>query len=328
MNHLLRIIVGAQAGRTVKLDDRTTFGRAADCDVQLLDANVSRHHARMAITNEGVELTDLASTNGTLVNGRAVRQIVLSAGDRIELSGTRFRYEPDPRSAGGRSTFIVQRARSSARSLRRTETMAAVDEERILSAAMSTRITAPHVAVARLDLRTVVSTRQTPFETDNEPRPGRPAALAQLDASDTLLAIARYRAFCSSTLRGSQLGTLERGHFNRIKNGLLSANEAASCQRRFARFVCQLSAQLDPADGVSCPVIVSDIGGGGARLEMTCEPPPVDCTIWLAVALPLGVGAIWRGGRIVRFEARVAWRSEQSCGIAFVGAPGKTATPG
>lgn len=62
-----------------------TIGRAADNDVVLSDSRVSRHHARVAGRRGTIVYTDLGSTNGSRVNGVAVGELVLGAGDRIQL---------------------------------------------------------------------------------------------------------------------------------------------------------------------------------------------------------------------------------------------------
>ncbi len=69
----------------------TTVGRASDCDVILADAHASRHHARLDARGGVLVLTDLASTNGTNVNGHRVREVVLGVGDRIDIGQTTIR---------------------------------------------------------------------------------------------------------------------------------------------------------------------------------------------------------------------------------------------
>src|SRR6266446_461784 len=72
-----------------------TLGRALDADVRINDARASRLHAR--ITTERDEatgetrysLTDLDSTNGTMLNGRPVTRAFLADGDKCEV-GARF----------------------------------------------------------------------------------------------------------------------------------------------------------------------------------------------------------------------------------------------
>ena len=50
------------------------LGRSRDCDVVLADTNVSRRHAELVRHGGGFVLRDLDSTNGSLVNGRRVRE--------------------------------------------------------------------------------------------------------------------------------------------------------------------------------------------------------------------------------------------------------------
>jgi hypothetical protein len=65
-----------------------TVGRAADNDLVLADGRVSRHHARITGRRGTLVYTDLGSTNGSRVNGAPVGELVLGAGDRIELGDT------------------------------------------------------------------------------------------------------------------------------------------------------------------------------------------------------------------------------------------------
>lgn len=65
-----------------------TIGRAADNDLVLTDGRVSRHHARVTGRRGTLVYTDLGSTNGSRVNGAPVGELVLGAGDRIELGDT------------------------------------------------------------------------------------------------------------------------------------------------------------------------------------------------------------------------------------------------
>jgi hypothetical protein len=74
------------------------IGRGADNDLVVADPLLSRHHARIVPRNGRLVLSDLASRNGTRVNGRAVLEAVLGAGDRVELGGTIVDVLPPERS--------------------------------------------------------------------------------------------------------------------------------------------------------------------------------------------------------------------------------------
>jgi hypothetical protein len=65
-----------------------SIGRASDNDLVLADGRVSRHHARIAGRRGTLVYSDLGSTNGSRVNGVQVGELVLGAGDRIELGDT------------------------------------------------------------------------------------------------------------------------------------------------------------------------------------------------------------------------------------------------
>jgi hypothetical protein len=62
-----------------------TIGRSADNDLVIADSRVSRHHARIAGRRGTLVYADLGSTNGSRVNGVQVGELVLGAGDRIEI---------------------------------------------------------------------------------------------------------------------------------------------------------------------------------------------------------------------------------------------------
>jgi diguanylate cyclase (GGDEF)-like protein len=76
-----------------------TLGRALDADIRINDARASRLHAR--ITTERDEttgepryrLSDLGSTNGTLLNGERVEQALLENGDKFEVGDQLIRFE-------------------------------------------------------------------------------------------------------------------------------------------------------------------------------------------------------------------------------------------
>ena len=60
-------------------------GRSPRCHLVLGDESVSRTHALLVRDGRRVELIDLDSTNGTLVNGRRVARVHVRTGDRVTL---------------------------------------------------------------------------------------------------------------------------------------------------------------------------------------------------------------------------------------------------
>jgi pSer/pThr/pTyr-binding forkhead associated (FHA) protein len=71
------------------------IGRGLDCDIQLADEMVSRHHARIEAKDGGHLLHNL-SPNGTRVNHAMVTEPqLLKPGDRIYIEGSVVIYQPD-----------------------------------------------------------------------------------------------------------------------------------------------------------------------------------------------------------------------------------------
>ena len=85
----LEIREPGQAARRVPMTGAPMrIGRAPECELVLKDNRVSRRHARLAARDGVLVLTDLGSTNGTRVNGHRVTEVVLGAGDRVQIGET------------------------------------------------------------------------------------------------------------------------------------------------------------------------------------------------------------------------------------------------
>ncbi len=92
----------------VDLTRRLTIGRAAECELQLSDRTVSRHHAVIEWNDRaGYVLRDTGSRSGTFVNARLCESHELIYGDRIQIGPFLFRFagrrlEPLSSGEGGR----------------------------------------------------------------------------------------------------------------------------------------------------------------------------------------------------------------------------------
>lgn len=64
---------------------RTTFGRRPYNDIVVDNLAVSGEHAVFILSGTDVQIEDLDSTNGTYVNGRAIKKQQLQHGDSIEI---------------------------------------------------------------------------------------------------------------------------------------------------------------------------------------------------------------------------------------------------
>jgi len=84
---------GPFAGRIVALPNQTvTFGRAPDNDVVVGDAATSGRHGRIEVRSGAFWISDLGSTNGTLVNGEPVIERQLAQGDLIAVGQNTIRF--------------------------------------------------------------------------------------------------------------------------------------------------------------------------------------------------------------------------------------------
>jgi pSer/pThr/pTyr-binding forkhead associated (FHA) protein len=74
----------------VLAEDLIRVGRSDDSDVMLDDVTVSRHHAEFTRTEQGWQLRDVGSLNGTYVNRERIEQVVLTGGDELQIGKYRF----------------------------------------------------------------------------------------------------------------------------------------------------------------------------------------------------------------------------------------------
>ncbi|HEY8164616.1 MAG TPA: FHA domain-containing protein [Gemmatimonadaceae bacterium] len=88
----------------------TYVGRDPRCGVWLDDASVSRKHARIIISSNGVTLEDLGSKNGTAIGTKAISGAAeLCDGDRIRIGSVRLTFRS---SSLNESTESVPEARA------------------------------------------------------------------------------------------------------------------------------------------------------------------------------------------------------------------------
>ncbi len=85
---------GPLKGQRWQLDGTIVLGRESTCNVVVNDRQISRFHARLTPTFEGVMLEDLGSKNGTYHNGTPLTApVVLQDGDHIAVGiAQQFQY--------------------------------------------------------------------------------------------------------------------------------------------------------------------------------------------------------------------------------------------
>lgn len=89
--YVLRGVGGAGFGRTFPLVGATVLGRGPDCDIRLDHPGVSRQHARLTPTDDGLLVEDMGSTNGWLLNEQRQERAHARHGDEIGIDTMRFR---------------------------------------------------------------------------------------------------------------------------------------------------------------------------------------------------------------------------------------------
>jgi pSer/pThr/pTyr-binding forkhead associated (FHA) protein len=90
---------GPLEGRRLEVGSGLVLGRE-QADVVIDDPGVSRRHAVIRPVQDGLEIEDLDSLNGTWVNGRRIATATrLAPGDRVTLGDSYFEVEPQGTSA-------------------------------------------------------------------------------------------------------------------------------------------------------------------------------------------------------------------------------------
>ena len=69
---------------------RTVIGRGSDADITVDDAGISRRHVEITWDGRRAQLTDLGSTNGSLLDGAPVQTALLSPDSVVTIGGTRI----------------------------------------------------------------------------------------------------------------------------------------------------------------------------------------------------------------------------------------------
>ena len=88
--------------------DRTTLGRRPYSDIVIDNLAVSGEHAVLQMTGNEVYLEDLNSTNGTYVNGKAIKKQLLQNGDTVEIGKYKIKYVNEAAAAGFEKTMVIK----------------------------------------------------------------------------------------------------------------------------------------------------------------------------------------------------------------------------
>ncbi|AEG94852.1 FHA domain-containing protein [Ramlibacter tataouinensis] len=88
--------------------DRTTLGRRPYNDIVIDNLAVSGEHAVLQMTGSDVYLEDLNSTNGSYVNGKAVKKQLLQNNDTVEIGKYKIKYVNEAPGANFEKTMIFK----------------------------------------------------------------------------------------------------------------------------------------------------------------------------------------------------------------------------
>ena len=88
--------------------DRTSLGRRPYNDIVIDNLAVSGEHAVLQMSGNDVHLEDLNSTNGTYVNGKAVKKQLLLNNDTVEIGKYKIKYINEVADAGFEKTMVIK----------------------------------------------------------------------------------------------------------------------------------------------------------------------------------------------------------------------------
>jgi pSer/pThr/pTyr-binding forkhead associated (FHA) protein len=88
--YMLRGLSGAVFSKIFPIAGPVVIGRAAECDISVPADEISRRHALIKPTLDGLSVEDLGSSNGTYINGKRVQKGFLNPGDELRLDAVRF----------------------------------------------------------------------------------------------------------------------------------------------------------------------------------------------------------------------------------------------
>jgi predicted component of type VI protein secretion system len=103
-----------------ELTESTLIGRAPDCDIQIRDILLSRHHCRLEPVGNGWRVSDLTSKNGTIINGQKLAEpVLLKESDIIRVGRSKIVFH-----AGALEKGMTRRAAAPVRAADPSEALA------------------------------------------------------------------------------------------------------------------------------------------------------------------------------------------------------------
>lgn len=294
----LRVLNGPARGATCEVEGRVAIGRASSSDLQLVEQEVSRQHARIVEDEHGGHvLEDLRSSNGTFLDGERIVRRALHPHCVLTIGQTELVYEPAVATEGA----APPARRTDIRTLRNTA------EHRCMVArshapTTPTGAAVPTWAVTDRDGRALVFERPDGGEYEG-------------NLVDDVI---EYRMLRAQHLRGGFAEGAAARRFAALRARLVqpAVVSARPDHRAFRRFACWLPAEVRLATGEDHPCQVRDIGVDGAQLVAVSHGLEPESVVWLAIEVLENGQA-----RSLVLAARVAWVDREFVGLAFAGAP-------
>lgn len=107
MSPRLAAISGKLKGAIFALhEELLIIGRETAANLCIADASVSRRHAKIEKSDNGFEVTDLESLNGTFVNDVPIKNRLLEHGDRVRIGDSQFLFLTHEGDATSRSSDV------------------------------------------------------------------------------------------------------------------------------------------------------------------------------------------------------------------------------
>ena len=110
------IVEGAGKGTRFDLGERTSHkvGRGPECQVKLPDPSASKLHCVIEPDGASWQIRDMGGHNGTLMNGRRIKQEPIKPGDQIKVGQTTLMFESDDAVARADASTAAVKGRSGA----------------------------------------------------------------------------------------------------------------------------------------------------------------------------------------------------------------------
>ncbi len=97
---MAKLIIGSTGGQPAEVLELkpgvNRFGRSAENDHVLADPEISDLHCEVLVDNDFIFVRDLDSTNGTFIDGDAIRESALYSGQRLRLGSIEMILDAPP----------------------------------------------------------------------------------------------------------------------------------------------------------------------------------------------------------------------------------------